>query len=544
MSESLLTDYDRLCRQAVADLAQTADGIEVPSPAARFVPGGTHAFHRPMEPLAIALFDPASPSRGRQRLWQRLADAIEATEQSQHDDGLIDLTASNFHSPPDTAFMVEDLVPLYEVVRDTPEPSAQRDEFLTRLEAIIVKACGGIARGGVHTPNHRWKVASALVLADGVWPHESWRAEAQAYLDEGIDIDADGEYGERSAGCYDYVCGRSMILLSRAMGKPAYMEFADRNLEHLLGLLHADGTMVTSYSRRQDRHTTVGVERYLLLYWYRAMTSGNGRFLSAAELGLRRLGQTGGTLAGLAKWLRYFPEAGRCPAPEAETLGDDYEVRFGGCGVLRRRRGDLSLTLMPNWDDVLAVRFGAGPEVTVRIAAGLAPRGQFVARQIEGGAGRYRMRSRHACEYYGPGPDRLPAVDRHSRASFSRRVFVGTELTMELAVEMVPDGLRLRLDATGCPRVPVEVAFIIRDAEPIAACDSLQRDDGTGKWFLDAGDLVVTGRQHTVRIGPGACEHDLKAIPASRAYPTANACCVRLVSPVSTALEIRVVDGG
>jgi len=132
------------------------------------------------------------------------------------------------------------------------------------------------------------------MAADRLWPKVIWRGEAQAYLDEGIDIDADGEYTERSTGCYNHTCDRAMILLARTLGRADYAEYADRNLEHMLYLLHPDGTLVTNYSRRQDRDQAVGIERYFPLYWCRAMMAGNGRFLSAAALGLRRIEAAGG----------------------------------------------------------------------------------------------------------------------------------------------------------------------------------------------------------------------------------------------------------
>jgi len=538
MSECILTDYRSLLQAAVEAQAQKAEAVEPPCPDARYVPGGVHSFYVPMDLLAAACFDGLSPRRGREELWERLQQMVEAMKRRQHEDGLIDLNTSNFHSPPDTAFMVEELAALYEVVRSY-ERSPRRDRFLEQLESVIVPACEGIARGGVHTPNHRWKVASALTLADRIWPHENWRTEAQAYLDEGIDIDRDGEFTERSTGCYNCVCDRALILLGRALGRPEYLQYADRNLEHVLYLLHADGTLVTSHSRRQDRHTTVGVERYLLLYWYRALMTGNGRFLSAAELGLRRIGPNSARLGGLAKWLRYFHEAAEKPPPAPQPLPEEYEVRFDEVGVLRRRLGSQSLTLMAEADEVLAVRFGAGPDITMRIAAGLAPSGQFRTEKIEGRDGRYRLRSDHACEYYGPGPDPLPATDWRSRAGFSRRVFVATELTMRLEVECLQDGLRLHLRSEGCSRVPIEVALLIRDTERTEPAGTLQYDDRSRKHFLNRGELILQGPGHLVRIGPGADEHDLMDIPTGRPYPGQNAYCIRLVTPVDWTARIQ-----
>ena len=540
MSEPRLKDYEGLCRAAVEALAETVGRVKLPDPAAAWHGGGAHAAYGPVISLAMAAFDPASPVRGRESVCRRAEEALGVLGGFQHDDGLIDLHVSNFHSPPDAAFMVEELAPLYAVLRDCCEPSRPRDRLLEGLGRILVRACDGMARGGVHTPNHRWKMASALALADRLWPHESWRREAQAYLDEGIDIDEDGEFTERSAGCYNQVCDRALILLGRALGRGDLLECADRNLRHMLYLLHADGTLVTNYSRRQDRDTSVGVERYLLLYWYRALTAGDGLFWSAAELGLQRLlREAPGRLGGLAMWLRFFREAGEMAPPAPRALPDEYEKRFEEVGVLRRRSGAQSLTIMAGSADLLAVRFGAGPEIGGRVCAAFAPRGQLIAEEIEGEGGRYSLRSQHACEYYGPGPDTLPATDRRARPAFSRRVFVATELAMTLQVEAFDEGLRLRLRSQGCGRVPVELALRIRQAEKIEAGGRLARDAETGKHFFGRGELIVRGPTHALRIGPGADEHNVTQIGTGEPYPGRDAYCIRLVTPVDATLTIR-----
>ncbi len=540
MSERIPGDYASLCRLAVEAVAAKAREMKDPAADERVRRRGAHAAYGRATTLAMAYFDPASPARGEEAVAGRLEGAMQLLEAAQHDDGLIDLWVSNFHSPPDTAFMVEELVPLYEVLRDQCPPSAAREGLLKRLERVIVRACDGIAAGGVHTPNHRWKVASALTLADRIWPHDSWRREAQEYLAEGIDIDADGEFTERSTGCYNYVCDRAMILLDRATGRGEYAGYADRNLEHMLYLLHADRTLVTSYSRRQDRDEVVGLERYFLLYWYRALTAGHGLFWSAAELCLRRLAASGtGALAPLAKWLRYFREAGERTPPRPEPLPEEYEKKFDAVGILRRRSGRMSLTLMAGSGDILSVRFGAGPEIGLRVAAAFAPRGQFLAEEIAGRDGRYQLRSHHPCEYYGPGPDPLPGVDWRSRPTFSRRVFLATELTLTLGIEVCDEGLRLRLRSEGCQHVPVEVAFLVRLAREVTASGHLEKDEKTGKHFCGSGEVVARGADHVVRIGPGAGEHDLSEMSTGQRYPTGNAYCLRYVTPVDVELTIQ-----
>jgi len=540
MNEVDLRNYEGLCRWAVEGMAREAVRDRPKGGRSSWMSRRNADYGRVVG-LAMAQFDPASPYRGDEAVWRRLDEAMGLLDSRQHEDGLIDLPISNFHSPPDTAFMVDELVPLYEVIRDGCPPSPRRDRFLRWLERLVVRACNGIAAGGVHTPNHRWKVASALMLADRLWPHLRWRKMAEAYLAEGIDIDEDGEFSERSAGCYNYVCDRALITLARATGREELAEYADRNLRHMLYLLHADGTLVTSFSRRQDRDTTVGIERYFLLYWYRALMRGDGQFWSAAELALRRSIQGGAPRwGGTAMWLRYLREAGGKAPPAAEPLPQDYEKRFDGVGVVRRRSGPISLTLMAGSGDVLAVRFGAGPEIGLRISASFANEGTFRAEEIRESDDRYVLRSHHTCKYYGPWRGRGPATDVRRIGSRGRRkVFVGAELTMTLEIELAQEQLCLRLRSEGCPHVPVEVAFLVRSTDTVEAAGRLAFDEETRKHFLDSGELLIRQSDRVVRIGPGSAEHDLTEARAAEAYCGKDAYCVRLATPLDATLTMR-----
>ena len=96
-----------------------------------------------------------------------LITALGWLEREQHTDGTIDLPTTNFHSPPDTAFVVIDLVPLYRLLQR--DGSSEARGWLPRLESFLRRAAGAIATGGIHTPNHRW-VASASVFCLIVLP--------------------------------------------------------------------------------------------------------------------------------------------------------------------------------------------------------------------------------------------------------------------------------------------------------------------------------------------------------------------------------------
>jgi hypothetical protein len=171
---------------------------------------------------------------------------------AQRPSGLLDLRSCNYDSGPDTGFAVQLACAVLELGRTVPRPPAAWREILRLTTQFIRRAFPGLLTGGFHTPNHRWVVASALAQSAALIPGLKTGRVLSDYLAEGIDIDDEGSYIERSAAIYDAVCDRSMLALYQyAAWKPA-LEAACRNLRFNLFLLNADGSIDTSLSHRQD----------------------------------------------------------------------------------------------------------------------------------------------------------------------------------------------------------------------------------------------------------------------------------------------------
>ena len=127
----------------------------------------------------LVAISPRGTARGVRRLtsayvWSRgryyhdaalagpMRELVNALEAAQHDDGTYD--QGNLHSPPDSAFTLQDLCLIWTLLNEDGRPASQ--PIIAALERIIRKAGPALASGGVHTPNHRWEVCAALARID------------------------------------------------------------------------------------------------------------------------------------------------------------------------------------------------------------------------------------------------------------------------------------------------------------------------------------------------------------------------------------------
>ena len=121
-------------------------------------------------------------------LGRRLALALAFVRRSQRPGGYFDLINCNFFSGPDTAFCTKRLLPAYvylcKVVDGAlpaaPEAKAAAAELKPKYEAIIRDAADALCHCGFHTPNHRWAIASVLMLCAKLFDKPECRTAAEA----------------------------------------------------------------------------------------------------------------------------------------------------------------------------------------------------------------------------------------------------------------------------------------------------------------------------------------------------------------------------
>ncbi len=208
--------------------------------------------------------------------------ALTALRGQQAADGLF-TTGDNLASPPDTSFTVNGLCRLLRVIDAHPHPDLApvRDAAAT----IVRATSGALVRGGVHTPNHRWEISCALVQLWRLFGDRACLDRAHQWLAEGIDLQPDGLFSERSPNYAVHVTGPCLLEMARLLERPDLADALHTHLHAILPLVDADDTVDTTPSRRQDQRTDFPLAQYALLYRRLAVARGCSTCAAMSERG-------------------------------------------------------------------------------------------------------------------------------------------------------------------------------------------------------------------------------------------------------------------
>ena len=468
------------------------NGLVAALAAAACAPGSKYS-----EPAALA------------ELVEPMRRAIAYMLKAQHEDGTVDYYATNFHSPPDLAFILEGTCPAYGLLRTIPVPAFA--PVAVELAKFIKRGAEALVAGGIHTPNHRWVVCAALAWVNELFPSPRYVARIDQWLAEGIDLDPDGQYTEKSTTVYSPIVDRALITVARLLKRPALLEPVRKNLEMTLHYVHPDGEVVTEASRRQDRYTRGSMARYYYAYRTLALRDGNGRFAAMCRQIERNVAPR--HPGELAVWLteRDFTR----PLPPDAPLPTDYAKHFSHSNLVRIRRGAASGTILGGNTTLFSFRKNSAALEAVRFATAFFGKGQFAADTFEIRDGRYLLRQELDGPYFQPLTKEQIALGEHTRmapngtlAPNSKALRARSEVqTLSATVEITESRGRfsLQFSITGTAHVPVAIELAFRSGgkltgvEPIADLkDAFLLRGGAGRYTL--GD-------DTIDFGPGLADH-------------------------------------
>ncbi len=469
------------------------DGEEIPNPhsTAAFIGKG-----------CMLIFCKESLFYRSQEVLKDVEDAAKSMLKFQHSDGTIDLLQTNFHSTPDTAFILENIIPAYSFLKKSNTPNSEKALIL--LATFIKNAGEALIVGGIHTPNHRWVVSAALTKINALFPDKRYITRIDQWLAEHIDIDPDGQYTEKSTNSYSPIVNRSLIIMAKGLNKPELLEPVFKNLEMTLYYVHPNGEVVTEASNRQDKGTIGKMTKYYYCYRFMALYKNNGEMAAMA----RQIEMTSNK-DQLAGYLDYFLEDPTLwkELPADKPLPINYAKAFPYSGVVRIRRGNWDTTILSNNTSWLTFHKNNAVLQAMRISGSFFGKGQFESEKIEQIGDTWVLTKSLEGPYYQPlekekiSPD--GDLDKMPRAL--RKQSEIQKLLTTVKIKEANNGIEVEIEITGTDNVPISFELIFRPGGQFSGLEKYTKRENAYLFSSDKGTYTVG--KDTINFGPGKLLH-------------------------------------
>ena len=230
--------------------------------------------------LAVLYMTPDSLYYRNSELANRLHLAMRFLNHSQRADGTIDgYTRGEIHATPTVAEAAHALFRAYRwLAREE-----QHQALLQAIEAFLRNAVGAIKNKPVFTSHDCWVAAAALVEFDKQFGDSAASGRAESYLQEGININSEGVYDDRSP-IYSMQSNAMLASLAEKLNRPALLEYVRRSLNFLLYTLHPSGEIVTEFSDYKGKEN--GLPTGYSVWKNMSIIDHNGYYATAADLTL------------------------------------------------------------------------------------------------------------------------------------------------------------------------------------------------------------------------------------------------------------------
>lgn len=489
------------------------DGVEIPNP---------HSTGSYVMKACMLMSCPESAYYQSKEVLHEVEEAANAMLKFQHADGTIDLLATNFHSTPDTAFVLENMVPAYKFLKQSKTKGSEK--ALNSLQSFLKNAGEALIVGGIHTPNHRWVVSAALTKLNELFPDKRYTNRIDQWLAEHIDLDPDGQYTEKSTNSYSPIVNRSLIIMARGLNKPELLDAVLKNLEMTLYYVHPNGEVVTEASNRQDKGTIGNMAKYYYCYRFMAIQKNNGEMAAMC----RQIERTS-TKNELAGYLDYFLEDPSLwkELPADKPLPTSYAKAFPYSGVVRIRRGNWDSTILSNNPGWLTFHKGNAVLQAMRVAASFFGKGQFQSEKMEKEGNAWILKSHLEGPYYQPlDKDKIsPDGDLDKMPRTLRKQSEIQKLDTLVKIQEANNGIEVEIEITGTEGVPVSLELIFRPGGTFAG---VTNHPTNAKAYLFSGQNgSYSVGSDTLHFSSGKIEHKniqlrgaLPAIDAPTVYVT------------------------
>jgi hypothetical protein len=475
--------------------------------------------------LSTAYLLPQSRHYRKPLVWERIQLAAECFGRIQTPDGNWNLPITNFNSPPDTSFILQGMGQTLLNARQYGLP-----ELEPLVLAAVKKGGEALIRGGMHTPNHRWVACSALALLYELYQDPRYLKRIDQWLAESIDIDAEGQYTERSSIGYNGICNRALTICAHSLKRPELLNPVRQNLQAMLYLLHSDGEVVTEISRRQDLNQRGTMFNSWLGIAYLAWKDRDGQMAALA----RSVEAQG---AGLSAYLSY-PQLLDRELPPSKPLPDNYEKIMPITGIARVRRGKMSVSILRGRDRFFTFRNGSAVVTAVRFSSAFFGKGQFVPATMDKKGNAFVLTQHLKAGYYQPfDPPRHVTTETYDDTREERRQTEVCHLEYAAELTETPKGFRLRIRATGTDEIPLTVEINLREGGTLTGVE--KHPTFADSWVLRQGHATYSLGQDKIRIGPGSAPHTYLEVRGALPKLAGPCLFVTAMTPVDQVIEFE-----
>lgn len=474
--------------------------------------------------LVAAYCEPTSTYFQQPELVTYMTRIIQFLLSAQHPDGTLDF--GNLASPPDTAFILEPICSATTVLNANKQTALT--EVKTLLKTFILKAGEALRMGGVHTPNHRWVVSAALAKINALFPNPAYVNRINEWLAEGIYVDNDGNYLERSMN-YSAVIDRALITMARLLPKPALLQPVRKNLNLVYIHCEPDGELVTVDSRRQDQYAPISILYFYHEFRYMALHDNHADWAAITHYIQTLPGFEERVLNDL---LIHFQEEPlyKKPLPAPQSLRLNYETFIKSTNLVRIRHNNTTTTLFGGNDFPLIIASGRSNSPNffsyrngkailkyLRLSTNFFSTGYFHSQGIRQEGKKYILHQTFRAPYYQP----LPARYRKSNGDYAHTQSTDgrfwnkmdfphrpqsnvrtLETTITVEEKAGKNQLTFRVNAEAGVHVTLELCFgeggMLTGVTQEGSTDNYLLKEGTGQYTL--------GSDH-IEFGPGIYQH-------------------------------------
>jgi len=485
--------------------------------------------------LSAAFSCPQSNYYRSEIIVQHLNVAIDIMLKGQYNDGTVD-AGGNRQSPPDTAFVLENICAATAVLTNTDNNTTL--SVRKNLKKFILNAGKAMLTGGVHTPNHRWVICAALANINTLYPDAKYVRRIDEWLSEGIYLNEDGHYSERS-GVYSAVINRAFITMAILLQRPELLNVVHKNLTTYYYYTEPNGDLISIDSRRQDQLTTLTVTPFYLQYRYMAIHTKDPLFTYMVRT-IESLPDFEEKI--LSHSLILFMENSELQKelPVLKNNPHEFEKFFVASNLARIRHENTSVTLFGGTDKPVKIisgrssnpnfiTFAKGNAILnyMRLSTSFFRMGYFRSNGLEKIGQTYRFTETKEAYYYQP----MPVISRKTDGDYklsaspdgrfwNKMDFDAREKsnikTQTTVIEITENNgvLQLEIKVDGPPNVEVTLEMCFKEGGKLTGTESL----GNNNYMLksDPGTYVFGG--DTIEFGPGKKEHQRIDNLASEQY--------------------------